>query len=147
MKGLHCSIYRAASFPDCTNRGVTGSTVGHKSVTLIGDGINGPFEPSEDSPAIWLDYKLDPTSVIAGQLSIASVSWLRELGLVKKSGAQTECFAEDWTSKHRIVNVVARVLDENGKPRRGMFGGNYIQSSDSRFPTTAPIPVHDRFEY
>jgi len=34
-----------------------------------------------------------------------------------------------------------------------MFGGNYIMTSDSRFPhqnglTTAyPIPVHDRFEY
>ena len=27
-----------------------------------------------------------------------------------------------------------------------MFGGNFIYSSDSRFPSKYPIPVHDRFE-
>jgi hypothetical protein len=27
-----------------------------------------------------------------------------------------------------------------------MFGGNFIFSSDSRFPNSYPIPVHDRFE-
>lgn len=27
-----------------------------------------------------------------------------------------------------------------------MFGGNFIFSSDSRFPSRYPIPVHDRFE-
>jgi hypothetical protein len=27
-----------------------------------------------------------------------------------------------------------------------MFGGNFIYSSDSRFPSNYPIPVHDRFE-
>jgi len=27
-----------------------------------------------------------------------------------------------------------------------MMGGNFIWSSDSRFPSSAPIPVHDRFE-
>jgi hypothetical protein len=27
-----------------------------------------------------------------------------------------------------------------------MFGGNYITSSDSRFPGIYPIPVHDRYE-
>jgi hypothetical protein len=27
-----------------------------------------------------------------------------------------------------------------------MFGGNYISTSDSRFPSDQPIPVHDRFE-
>lgn len=27
-----------------------------------------------------------------------------------------------------------------------MFGGNFVWSSDSRFPGRAPIPVHDRFE-
>ena len=27
-----------------------------------------------------------------------------------------------------------------------MFGGNFIYSSDSRFPKNHPIPVHDRFD-
>ena len=28
----------------------------------------------------------------------------------------------------------------------GMFGGNFIYTSDSRFPSDYPIGVHDRFE-
>lgn len=27
-----------------------------------------------------------------------------------------------------------------------MFGGNFIYSSDSRFPMKYPVPIHDRFE-
>lgn len=27
-----------------------------------------------------------------------------------------------------------------------MFGGNFIYTSDSRFPSDYPIPVHDRYE-
>lgn len=27
-----------------------------------------------------------------------------------------------------------------------MFGGNFIFSSDSRFPSDYPIPIHDRYE-
>jgi hypothetical protein len=27
-----------------------------------------------------------------------------------------------------------------------MFGGNFIHTSDSRFPSSAPIAVHDRVE-
>lgn len=39
----------------------------------------------------------------------------------------------------------------NGKPLikegyYGMMGGNFIYTSDSRFPNSYPIPVHDRFE-
>jgi len=30
--------------------------------------------------------------------------------------------------------------------KRTMFGGNFIHTSDSRFPGRAPIPVHDRVE-
>jgi len=147
MKGLHCNIFRAAQFPDCTNRGITGSTVGHKSVTLIGDGVSGPFEPDERTPAIWLEYDLDPKGAAAGQLTVASVSWLRALKGERSGCVDFECLGEDWSSKHQIVRVVGRPLDEDGKPRRGgMFGGNFIESSDSRFPVQAPIPVHDRFE-
>lgn len=32
------------------------------------------------------------------------------------------------------------------KDRHFMFGGNFIYSSDSRFPNQYPIPIHDRFE-
>ena len=30
--------------------------------------------------------------------------------------------------------------------RHSMFGGNFIHTSDSRFPSNAPIQVHDRIE-
>ncbi|MDA9263058.1 hypothetical protein OAC86_01065 [bacterium] len=30
--------------------------------------------------------------------------------------------------------------------KHSMFGGNFIHTSDSRFPGRAPIPVHDRIE-
>ena len=30
--------------------------------------------------------------------------------------------------------------------QHSMFGGNFIHTSDSRFPGRAPIPVHDRIE-
>ena len=35
----------------------------------------------------------------------------------------------------------------DGCPRRGgMAGGNFVYTSDSRFPSRQPISVHDRFE-
>ena len=30
--------------------------------------------------------------------------------------------------------------------KHSMFGGNFIHTSDSRFPGRSPIPVHDRIE-
>jgi len=43
--------------------------------------------------------------------------------------------------------LTAYPVNEDGTPRTGgMFGGNYIKTSDSRFPSDYPIPVHDRFE-
>jgi len=53
------------------------------------------------------------------------------------------------------INLVRRVI--GGKPyvhavpaslkgKQVMFGGNYITTSDSRFPNQYPIPVHDRME-
>lgn len=36
-----------------------------------------------------------------------------------------------------------KVHSENGVT---MFGGNFIYTSDDRFPSDYPIPVHDRFE-
>ena len=139
MKGLHCSVIGS----DCTNGGVTS---GRDSVTLVGDGIRGPFEPSAECPEVRLEYDLNPKGARAGQLAVAEVSWLRELS--GERGCSTfECMGDDWASKHSIVRVVARPVDDEGNVKQGgMFGGNYIKTSDSRFPVTSPIPVHDRFE-
>lgn len=38
----------------------------------------------------------------------------------------------------------AVVPDKNGVSP--MFGGNYITSSEARFPAQYPIPIYDRFE-
>jgi hypothetical protein len=42
------------------------------------------------------------------------------------------------------------IKDGKAKTTGGMFGGNFIYCSDSRFPKigdfSSPIPVHDRFE-
>ena len=144
LKGLTCSIMGT----DCTAGGVTS---GHKTALLIGDGISGPFGQTDDTPTLVLEYDLDPQGARAGQLSVANVSWIRALmgkGDWETGVSTFECMGEDWASKHRIVNVVARPLGPDGKPRTGgMFGGHYIKTSDSRWPVTSPIPVHDRFEY
>jgi hypothetical protein len=36
-------------------------------------------------------------------------------------------------------------ITHDGK-KWAMFGGNFLWSSDSRFPHDAPIPIHDRYE-
>lgn len=41
-------------------------------------------------------------------------------------------------------HVHAEPIDEPNGNR--MFGGNFIYTSDSRFPNQYPIPVHDRVE-
>jgi len=43
------------------------------------------------------------------------------------------------------LHVEPLIQPENGKSP--MFGGNFIYTSDSRFPSKYPIPVHDRFEF
>jgi len=140
LKGLPCSIMGT----DCTAGGVTS---GHTRALLVGDGIRGPFEPDDDTPTLVLEYDLSPQGARAGQLSVANVSWLRDLKGERSGCSDFECMGEDWAAKHQIVNVVARPLGADGKPRRGgMFGGHYIKTSDSRWPVTSPIPVHDRFE-
>lgn len=141
MKGLTCQIMGW----DCTAGGVTS---GQKDALLVGDGIEGPFEASADRPTLMLEYDLNPQGASAGQLSVANVSWLRRVKGERSGCSEFECLGDDWASKHQIVNVVARPVGVDGKPRTGgMFGGHYIKTSDSRWPVTSPIPVHDRFEY
>ena len=56
---------------------------------------------------------------------------------------------ELWGEDHFYAEPLVKPADGGCQ----MFGGNYIMTSDSRFPhqnglTTAyPIPVHDRFEH
>jgi hypothetical protein len=49
------------------------------------------------------------------------------------------------TSHTGYIKAVPRNFKQNGEIG-GMFGGNFVYSSDSRFPSKQPIPVHDRFE-
>lgn len=50
---------------------------------------------------------------------------------------------EDRRSEPRIARVMAWPAN---KERPGMFGGNFVKTSDSRFPFATPIPVFDRYE-
>lgn len=47
-----------------------------------------------------------------------------------------------------VVNLVRRTVfgRERIQVENGMFGGNFVYTSDSRFPSQYPIPVHDRTE-
>ena len=48
MKGIRADIYKSR-FGDCSNGGIS-SRVG--TVTIIDDRIAGPFEPTDDAPAV-----------------------------------------------------------------------------------------------
>ncbi len=47
--GLILSVYRPASFPNCTNGGLTGRV---DNVTVVN--VEGPFEPTDERPAVML---------------------------------------------------------------------------------------------
>lgn len=56
--------------------------------------------------------------------------------------------------REQFDDYIGVPVDENGNPKiHGMFGGNYISTSDSRFRRNGKgrhlgaIPVHDRFEW
>lgn len=46
----------------------------------------------------------------------------------------------------RNLKYVAAPIDYEGSGKWYMFGGHFIYSSDSRFPSDTPIHVHDRNE-
>jgi hypothetical protein len=56
-----------------------------------------------------------------------------EFQLVKKN------YGRDYFCAYPVIN---------GEMRQGLFGGNYLSTSDSRLDeiTQYPIPIHDRFE-
>lgn len=142
-KGLHCNVLRdGGSKYDCTNGGISSQ---HDSLTLVTDGVRGPFEPDEKAPEIALLVDFDPKGVSAGYLMVAKPDWLARLADEPAVIGEFECFGEDWTSRHRVVNVRAVPIID-GKPKGGMFGGNYLSTSDSRFPVIGAVPIFDRFE-
>lgn len=49
MNGLIISVYKDANGYDCTNGGISSF---HANLTLIGTGIEGPFAPTEERPAV-----------------------------------------------------------------------------------------------
>lgn len=51
------------------------------------------------------------------------------------------------TSKSFLIAIPFNEYIETGSyGMYGMFGGNFVYSSDSRFPSDSPIKVFDRFE-
>lgn len=102
-KGILVFVLR--SDVDCTNGGLTTK---HDKFVLIGDGLPEIFEPSEDSPPLYLIRRKFPA----------------------KDGSGMRDYLHASTTPSQS----------------GMFGGNFVYSSDSRFPNDYPISVHDRFE-
>ena len=45
-----------------------------------------------------------------------------------------------------LKRQAAWVEPQDGSQRWAMFGGNFVWTSDSRFPADAPIKIFDRFE-
>ena len=104
QSGLIVSVYRAANFPDCSNRGLSSR---HDELTLLLP-QGGPFEPKPERPAV---------------------------RLVRKEVMGNE-----------YLSVIPADAEGDGIGQY-MFGGNFIFTSDSRFPDKGyPIPIHDRTE-
>lgn len=101
--GLPVYVLRHADGSDCTMNGASSK---HNSFTLTSvDGVpvEGPFEPSKESPEIRI-----VEGAVRGRFHAVPVS------------------------------IPANVWS--------MAGGNYITTSDSRFPFNYPVPIHDRVE-
>ncbi len=112
---------------DCTNGGATS---GAKEALLVGPGVPQVFA-ANGLPILELSFDLFPQGVRPGAEVVAGQSWLQR---VDPHGAGCR----------RVVRMLVKPF---GSERRSpMFGGHFIYSSDSRFPTMSPLPVHDRFE-
>lgn len=61
--------------------------------------------------------------------------------LIEASDRYPALICESWYGHFKAAPV-----GSNPELIGPMFGGNYVFSSDSRFPGGRPIPVHDRFE-
>lgn len=112
-KGLLVEVYRSG--PDCTNNGVTKHSV---HCVLLGSEVNGPFEPGNGVPGLYL------------------ARWLGRLIAVPEN-----------LREKMVAGAPPRKGTDIPSLRGWMFGGNFVYTSDSRFPHEYPIPVYDRREF
>ena len=91
----------------------------------LGDSTNNGLTSKEDS--IVLHY--------GSEIDLADLTLIPDDELVL---VERKLFGED-----AFYAVPAEIYKSN---KHSMFGGNFIHTSDSRFPGRAPIPVHDRVE-
>lgn len=126
MKGLLVEVIRPASGYDATAGGVSSKAV---HLVLVKNGAElGPFEPTPDSPALYLAKWCDRLVACPENLEEKYPPRPRERGSVRFSdvlGDRTIEYLGGW-----------------------MFGGNFIYSSDGRFSAVSgyPIPIYDRKE-
>lgn len=109
MKGLPVYIYRDGT--RYSSKAPEFFTEKFNRAILIGRGVEGPFDPDEQAPALIL---------VTRHLYSTRIKDFRDY-------------------------LHAEPLETHGKQHH-MFGGNFIHTSDSRFPSDYPIPVHDRIE-
>ena len=90
-----------------------------------------------------------------GDCSLGGVTSKDDTTLVVevKDGNISEIYLEEYG--YTVLEVKPSPIGSNhiafkpaNEKRRGMFGGNFVWSSDSRFRELYPnpVPVHDRFE-
>jgi hypothetical protein len=128
MKGLHCNVFVAKDFPDCSCSGLSSRV---SNVTLVNP-PNDLDHPCLDSHSpirrLCWDVKVAPVSAPDAK---APPVVLRSITL------------GDQVSIHAVPLELADQMTS--------FGGAFIYTSDSRFPShpgdvRAPIPLHDRVE-
>lgn len=123
-KGLGVYVYRSAPFMlgrrpnDATNGGVSGK---YDRLTLVGEIPEGTMKYGRPFPDKVVNGPFEPDE---------------DSPAVRLAKTPLGC-----------LKAVPVVDPETVKGLIGpMFGGNYISTSDSRFPCDYPIPVHDRWE-
>ena len=118
ITGITCQIFTAPLFKECAAGGISSRV---QKVTLIGDGVSGPFEPAPDAPAVRLVRRtFGGVEYVHAEPDLSHPSNLVEL---ERIGSTCPWF---------------------------MAGGALLNSSDSRFREATghsyPISLHDRVE-
>ena len=89
-------------------------------------------------------------------VDVFRAEYFSSLNVIPQDAARVLLIGEDVpeindSTGYNVVKLVKRELNgeeylhvEPIEPGSYAFGGSFIHSSDSRFPTKYPIPVHDR---
>lgn len=111
---------------DCTAGGVTS---GQRRVFLRVPGVHAGGPGVHPVAVLTLDVELDanPLSAAPGLCVVAKPEFVFEL-----------------TGERRAAVCRVRAIPPALESMSTMFGGHFVWSSDSRFPFSSPIPVHDR---